>query len=160
MILISLFFFITFTPDAIIKQFAQGLPFPLFVSTIGLADGFNPCVFTVLIILLSLLSYTKSRIDMTLIGSTFVATSGVMYFLFIMIMILVGSVFLEKYGTIFMLVLEVIITLAGLLILKITSFLNKHFLFPYLKNSSYLLVEKPGKLLVNYKIPRVVGKCF
>ncbi|OZH55572.1 glutaredoxin [Hydrocoleum sp. CS-953] len=126
-IIISLFFFITFTPDAIIKQFAQGLPFPLFVSTIALADGFNPCAFTVLIILLSLLSYTKSRRDMTLIGSTFVATSGVMYFLFIMIMILVGSVFLDKYGTIFMLVLGVIITLAGLINIKDYFFFKQAF---------------------------------
>jgi hypothetical protein len=63
-VIISLFAFITFNPDAVIKQFAQGLPFPLFVSIIALTDGFNPCAFTVLIILLSLLSYTKSKRDM------------------------------------------------------------------------------------------------
>ena len=104
--MISLFCFFYTTPDVVIKEFAQSLPFPLFVSTIALADGFNPCAFTVLIILLSLLTHTRSRKQMAVIGSTFVATSAVMYFIFIMAMVLVGSLFLEKYGTLAMLVGE------------------------------------------------------
>ena len=117
-ILISLFWFFSATSDVAIKEFAQSLPFPLFVSTIALADGFNPCAFTVLIILLSLLTHTRSRKQMALIGSTFVATSGIMYFVFIMAMVLVGSLFLEQYGAIAMLVLGIVVTIAGLINLK------------------------------------------
>ena len=117
-IIISSFLFLTFIPEPAIDEFARGLPFPLFVSTIALADGFNPCAFTVLIILLSLLTHTKSRKQMGIVGFTFVATSAVTYFLFITIMVLVGSVFLERYGAIFMLILGCIITVSRAINLK------------------------------------------
>ncbi|MEM8831029.1 MAG: thioredoxin family protein [Cyanobacteria bacterium P01_G01_bin.19] len=115
---VSLFGFFATAPDGAIETFARSLPFPLFVSTIALADGFNPCAFTVLIILLSLLTHTRSRQQMAIVGSTFVATSAVMYFLFIMIMVLVGSLFLEQYGTIAMLVLGIVVAIAGLINFK------------------------------------------
>ena len=126
-IIISLFWFFSVTPDVAIKEFAQSLPFPLFVSTIALADGFNPCAFTVLIILLSLLTHTRSRQQMAIVGSTFVATSAIMYFIFIMAMVLVGSLFLEQYGTIAMLVLGVIVAIAGLINLKDYFFFKQGF---------------------------------
>ncbi len=148
-VIISLFSFITFTPDATIKQFAQGLPFPLFVSIISLADGFNPCAFTVLIILLSLLTYTKSRRDMLLVGSTFVVTSAVMYFLFIMMMILVGSVFLDKYGTIFMLVLGGIITLAGAINIKDYFFFKQAFSLSISEKQQLSISKKAGEIARN-----------
>ena len=148
-IIISLFFLIASTPDATIKQFAQALPFPLFVSTIALVDGFNPCAFTVLIILLSLLTYTKSRRDMALVGSTFVVTSGVMYFLFIMIMILVGSVFLDKYGTIFMLILGGIITLAGVINIKDYFFFKQAFSLSLSEKQQIFISKKAGKIARN-----------
>jgi glutaredoxin len=148
-VIISLFFLITFTPDAAIKQFAQGLPFPLFVSTIALADGFNPCAFTVLIILLSLLSYTKSRRDMALVGSTFVATSAVMYFLFIMLMILVGSVFLETYGSIFMVILGAIIALAGAINIKDYFFFKQAFSLSLSEQQQVSIAKKARKITRN-----------
>lgn len=114
----SLFLALTLTPEIAIKQFAQALPFPFFVATIALADGFNPCAFTVLIILLSLLTYTKQRRDMALVGGTFIVTSAVMYFLFIMLMIGVGSILLEQYGQPLMIILGSGIALAGLINIK------------------------------------------
>ncbi|VEP14112.1 conserved membrane hypothetical protein [Hyella patelloides LEGE 07179] len=126
-IMISIFGFFYTTPDIVIKEFAQSLPFPLFVSTIALADGFNPCAFTVLIILLSLLTHTKSRKQMAVIGSTFVITSAVMYFVFIMAMVLVGSLFLEQYGTIAMFVLGIVVAIAGIINLKDYFFFKQGF---------------------------------
>jgi thiol-disulfide isomerase/thioredoxin len=117
-LLLTLFSFLALTPETLIKQFAESLPFPLFVSTLALADGFNPCAFTVLIILLSLLTYTKSRRDMTLVGATFITTSGVMYFLFILALLAIGSIFLERWGTLLLTILGGLITLAGLINLK------------------------------------------
>ncbi|MDJ0696966.1 hypothetical protein [Mastigocoleus sp. MO_188.B34] len=124
-LIISIFIFINLTPDTVITEFSQKLPFPLFVSIIAFADGFNPCAFTVLIILLSLLTYTKSKRDMTIVGSTFIITSAVIYFIFIMIMVLLGSIFLEKYGSIFMLILGSIITIAGIINIKDYFFFKK-----------------------------------
>jgi thiol-disulfide isomerase/thioredoxin len=117
-LLVCLFMLIGFTPESTIRSFAQGLPFPLFVGTIALADGFNPCAFTVLVILLSLLTYTQRRRDMVLIGGTFVLTSAVMYFLFIMLMIGLGSVLIEQYGNVILLLLGMAITIAGLINIK------------------------------------------
>ncbi|RZM79896.1 glutaredoxin family protein [Leptolyngbya iicbica LK] len=117
-LLLCLFALIGFTPESTIRSFAQGLPFPLFVGTIALADGFNPCAFTVLVILLSLLTYTHRRRDMVLIGGTFVLTSAVMYFLFIMLMIGLGSVLIEQYGNVILLLLGIAITIAGLINIK------------------------------------------
>ncbi|MGK7918636.1 MAG: glutaredoxin domain-containing protein [Trichodesmium sp.] len=159
-VIISLFSSIAFTPDATIKQFAQGLPFPLFVSIIALADGFNPCAFTVLIILLSLLTYTKSRRDMALVGSTFVVTSAVMYFLFIMMMILLGSVFLDKYGTIFMLVLGGIITLAGVINIKDYFFFKQAFSLSLSQKQQLSISKKAGEIARNLQNSRDNKKIF
>ena len=55
---------------------------PAFTITLGLLDGFNPCAIWVLMFLLSLLIYSKSRKRILLIGGIFVATSAIIYFLF------------------------------------------------------------------------------
>lgn len=114
----SVFVGISLTPDATIEAIAQSLPFPLFVTTLALADGFNPCAFTVLIILLSLLTYTHQRRDMVLIGGTFVVTSALMYSLFIMAMVVLGKVLLEQYGALFLTLLGIGVVAAGLINLK------------------------------------------
>jgi len=58
--------------------------FSLPVMTLVLAgmDAFNPCAFFVLLFLLSLLVHTRNRRFMLLVGVTFVAISGVVYFAF------------------------------------------------------------------------------
>ncbi len=124
-LIIILFLFIALTPETTIKAYAEKLPFPLFVFVIALADGFNPCSFAVLLILLSLLTYTKSRKDMVIFGSTYVIVSGIMYFIFIMVMILVGSWALSRYGHIIIIILGAIITTAGLINIKDYFFFKK-----------------------------------
>ncbi|MGC9525843.1 MAG: glutaredoxin family protein [Limnospira sp.] len=148
-VVVGLFLAIVLTPDVAIKEFAQNLPFPLFVFTVALADGFNPCAFTVLIILLSLLTYTKSRRDMAIVGSTFVLTSAVMYFIFIMAMVLVGSIFLERYGQIVLVVLGILITIAGAINIKD---------FFWFKKSVSLSLSKEQQLEVTQKARRIVNQ--
>lgn len=144
---ISLFAFIALTPDVLIKTFAQTFPFPLFVFFIALADGFNPCAFTVLIILLSLLTYTKSRKDMSWIGGTFILTSAVMYFIFIMGMVLVGSIFLQNYGHLFLLILGSVITIAGLINIKDYFFYNKLVSLSLSKEQKLTITKKSSKIV-------------
>jgi cytochrome c biogenesis protein CcdA/thiol-disulfide isomerase/thioredoxin len=57
----------------------MGVPFSTVV--IGLLDGFNPCAFFVLTMLLSFLMYARSRKRMLLIGLTFVFISALVYFI-------------------------------------------------------------------------------
>ncbi len=146
-IIVSVFLWIALIPDAIVKQFASDLPFPLFVSVLALADGFNPCAFTVLIILLSLLTHTKRRADMTLVGTTFIATSAVMYFIFIMMMVLVGSVFIEKYGTIIMAILGGILTIVGLINIKDYFFFKRAVSFSLSEQQQQAVAKRSGKIV-------------
>jgi len=55
---------------------------PVLTLVLAGLDGFNPCAFFVLFMLLSILVYAKSRKRMLLIGGTFVFFSGFIYFLF------------------------------------------------------------------------------
>jgi len=59
-----------------------GLSLPAVTLILGLLDGFNPCAMWVLLFLLSLLVNLHDRRTMLLIGGTFVAVSGLVYFAF------------------------------------------------------------------------------
>ena len=60
----------------------RDLGLPLFTIVIGLLDGFNPCAMWVLLFLLTLLVNLRDRLKMALIAGTFVAVSGLVYFVF------------------------------------------------------------------------------
>ena len=60
----------------------QELGLPVFTLLLGLLDGFNPCAMWVLLFLLSLLVNLHDRFKMFVIGGTFVAVSGLVYFAF------------------------------------------------------------------------------
>jgi hypothetical protein len=60
----------------------QALGLPLFTVLLGLLDGLNPCAMWVLLFVLSLLVNLRDRKKMVLIGGTFVAVSGFVYFAF------------------------------------------------------------------------------
>ena len=49
---------------------------------IGLLDGFNPCAMWVLVFLINLLLGLEDRRKMWIFGGTFIAASGLIYFLF------------------------------------------------------------------------------
>lgn len=59
---------------------AQEISIPL-VITAGLADGINPCAFSVLVILLFTLSVAGSRSKMVSVGACFIGTVFIFYFL-------------------------------------------------------------------------------
>lgn len=61
---------------------AAEVSLPLFTVIVAGLDAFNPCAFFVLLFLLSLLAHTRSRSRMAVIGITFVAISGILYFVF------------------------------------------------------------------------------
>lgn len=54
----------------------------LLAVIIGVMDGFNPCAMWVLLLLISLLLSVNSRKKMWLVGGTFIAVSGILYFVF------------------------------------------------------------------------------
>ncbi len=64
------------------KVDTRKISLPLFTLVIGLLDGFNPCAMWVLLFLLALLVYTKSRKRMFIIGGMFILVSGIVYYIF------------------------------------------------------------------------------
>jgi hypothetical protein len=60
----------------------RALGLPALTLVLGLLDGFNPCAMWVLLFVLSLLVNLRDRARMALIGGTFVAVSGFVYFAF------------------------------------------------------------------------------
>ncbi len=74
---------------------ASKMSLPALTLILGFIDGFNPCAFFVLLFLLSMLIYAKSRKRMLIIGGTFVLFSGLIYFIFMAawlnIFLLIGS---------------------------------------------------------------------
>jgi len=61
---------------------AKTFSLPILTVVIGLLDGFNPCAMWVLIFLITLLLGMKNKKRMWLLGSIFIAASGIVYFIF------------------------------------------------------------------------------
>jgi hypothetical protein len=59
---------------------------PILTIILGGLDSFNPCAFFILIFLLNLLIYARSRKRMLLIGGIFIFFSGLLYMVFMFIM--------------------------------------------------------------------------
>jgi hypothetical protein len=64
----------------------SGLSLPILTIVLGGMDSFNPCAFFILIFLLNLLLYAKSRRRMLIIGGVFIFFSGLLYMLFMFIL--------------------------------------------------------------------------
>lgn len=59
------------------------LSLPVLTFLVALLDGFNPCAMWVLVFLISLLLGMKDRRRMWILGTAFILTSGLVYFLFL-----------------------------------------------------------------------------
>lgn len=57
---------------------------PIFAIVLGVVDGFNPCAMWILIFLITMLFGMKERKKMWILGITFIATSGLVYLLFML----------------------------------------------------------------------------
>jgi hypothetical protein len=119
---------------------------PVLTIIYGLVDSLNPCSFFVLLFLLSLLLYTKSRKRMLLIGGIFIFFSGFIYFL-LMATILNAVLFVEQQ--------VIIAIIAGVIALVFGSINIKDF-FAYKKGISATIPEKEKSRL--YKQMRKIIK--
>lgn len=61
----------------------KSLSLPVLTFVIALLDGFNPCAMWVLLFLISLLLGMKDRQRMWILGTVFIVSSGLVYFLFL-----------------------------------------------------------------------------
>ena len=59
---------------------------PILTVVLGSLDSFNPCAFFILLFLLNLLIYARSKKRMLLIGGIFIFFSGFLYMIFMFLM--------------------------------------------------------------------------
>ncbi len=114
----------------------SSLSLPVLTIVLAGLDSFNPCAFFILIFLLNLLLYAKSRKRMLLIGSIFIFFSGILYALFMFI--LLNAVLLTKHT-------PIVTIFAGSLALVLGAINIKDFFF-FKKGASLSIPEdkKPG----------------
>ena len=115
---------------------AQALSLPVLTLVLAGMDAFNPCAFFVLLFLLSLLVHAKSRARMLVVGGTFVAFSGIVYF-----------VFMAAWLNVFLIAgeLRVITIAAGLLALTVAALnIKDYFWFKAGPSLSIPDAAKPG----------------
>lgn len=96
---------------------------PVITVIIGALDSINPCAFFVLLFLLSLLIYTKSRKRILLIGGIFIFFSGFIYFLLMLAILFFISAIEDQY--IIALIAGSIAIVFGLLNIKDFFFFKK-----------------------------------
>ena len=98
----------------------EKLSLPIFTIMLAALDSFNPCAFFVLLFLLSMLIYAKSKARMLLIGGTFIFFSGLIYF-----------VFMAAWLNIFLITgeLKIVTTIAGIVALIIALINIKDYFF-------------------------------
>ena len=115
---------------------AQALSLPVLTLVLAGMDAFNPCAFFVLLFLLSLLVHAKSRTRMLVVGGTFVAFSGIVYF-----------VFMAAWLNVFLIAgeLRLITVAAGLLALTVAALnIKDYFWFKSGPSLSIPDAAKPG----------------
>ena len=103
------------------KKKGKEVPILLSAIVIGLVDGFNPCAMWILLFLISMLLGMKNKKRMWILGITFLASSALVYFLFLLSWLNL-AVFLNK-----VLYIRVAISFFAVLfgVLQIVNFLFK-----------------------------------
>ena len=119
------------------EEFISGFSLPVLTLILGGLDSFNPCAFFILIFLLNLLLYAKSRKRMLLIGGIFILFSAILYAVFMFV--LLGLILTLHQYLIF------ITIIAGSLALILGVINIKDFFF-YKKGASLSIPDskKPG----------------
>lgn len=131
------------------KTDAKKVSITLSAIIIGLVDGFNPCAMWILLFLISMLLGMKNKKRMWALGLTFLITSGLVYFLFL-ISWLNLAVFLNKISYIRVGISAVAIILGAYQMIKfIDAAFNK-------KDDGCEVVDSKNRMKIINKIKKIV----
>lgn len=128
---------------------AQGnFPLPLFITT-GLVSGVNPCVFSVLIFLMSTLAVAGSRGRMLAVGVTYIATVFVVFFLSALAVVQFVRVIGEQNLALAKMGIGVFLLIVGIVSIKDFFWYNRWFSFkiPTFTKHSISYLGKTGSFL-------------
>ncbi|MFH0754603.1 MAG: hypothetical protein V2A70_08560, partial [Candidatus Omnitrophota bacterium] len=112
---------------------------PILTVVLAGLDGFNPCAFFVLLMLLSLMVHAQSRVRMLVVGGVFVFFSGFVYFLF-----------MAAWLNLFMVTgrVSIITTAAGFIALVVAAINIKDYFF-FKQGVSFTISEKAQASLIS-----------
>lgn len=102
------------------KKNAKDVPILLSAIIIGLVDGFNPCAMWILIFLISMLLGMKDKKRMWILGLTFLVSSALVYFLFL-ISWLNLAIFLNKVVYIRLGIAMIAVIFGGISVLRFVN---------------------------------------
>ncbi len=126
---------------------AKMVSLPSFTFIIGLLDGINPCAMWVLMFLLTLLVNAKSRKKLIMVGTVFVVSSAVVYFLFMTAWLNIFTFMgVSQYITI---ALGILALLMGLINIKEFFFFKKGISLMIPEKAKPKLFEKMRKIMNN-----------
>lgn len=120
---------------------------------IGLLDGLNPCSMWVLLLLLTLAVYTKSRKKMFLIGGLFILVSGIGYFIFMITWL--NLLALVDFFSVMNVIIGIFAVIIGLINLK-EPFSKKGPSLSIPEKSKPKLFEKMRKIVNEKRIPMII----
>lgn len=149
MTITSLFVLASTIPEARLYAFSSNLPFPVFVFILAFFDGFNPCAFSIFIIFLSMLTHTIKRSTTAILGFVFIATSAIMYFIFILGIVAVGSVLFGAVGKYISIVVGI-----GMLLIAVIN-IKDYWLF---KKGPSLTISDTSMAKTSRKAGRIISR--
>lgn len=125
---------------------AAQISLPALTVILAGLDGFNPCAFFVLLMLLSLMVHAASRLRMLVVGGVFVFFSGLVYFLF-----------MSAWLNLFMLTGRVglITTIAGFIAVVMAAINIKDYF--YFKQGISLTISKEAQVSLTAKMRRLIS---
>ena len=122
----------TYNSDLIVIDFfglhttinVSSISLPVLTIVLGALDSFNPCAFFILIFLLNLMLYARSRKRMLLVGFVFIFFSGLWYYIFMFVLyntlVLAGG-----FVNVLTLILGIIVVVLGAINIKDFFFFKK-----------------------------------
>ena len=133
----------------------SALSLPILTIILGAMDSINPCSFFILLFLLSLLLYTKSRKRMALIGGIFIFFSGLIYFLIMVLLLQAFQVTGEQM--IITILAGIIAIIFGILNIKDYFFFKKGLSASIPESQKPKLYKQMRKIVKITSIPSLIG---
>ncbi|MCK4415989.1 MAG: hypothetical protein KAU84_02445 [Thermoplasmatales archaeon] len=134
----------------------SSLSLPILTIVLGGLDSFNPCSFFILIFLLNLLLYVRSRRKMLLIGGIFIFFSGFFYFLFMFV--LFNSLLLTvEHISIMTLLAGAVALIIGIVNIKDFFFIKKGPSLSIPESKKPEVFKKMRNLIKTSYLPAIIG---
>lgn len=124
----------------------QKLSLPIISIVMGFVDGFNPCAMWILLFLITILFSMKDKKKMWILGSTFILSSALIYFFFMMAWLKVTS-FINSIS-----ILRIIISIFAI----IFGSINLYRYYKERKQSGCTIVNKKERKLITENIKNIV----